>query len=93
VALVDKDAGSVAGTKVPSDLAANVDLLRRFWAPRVPPHTIRRLYETDARGIVDEEQVDEVGYALYARCRSILRVTAAHGHHATCPRCERTIPT
>ena len=42
------------------------------WASRVNPATIRRLYETDARGIVDEDLIDEVGFALYARCQSIL---------------------
>jgi DNA-binding XRE family transcriptional regulator len=61
------------------------------WAPRVPPHLIRRLYETDARGIVDGEQIDAVGYALYARCRSILRATEAHAGRVTCPRCEATV--
>jgi len=32
------------------------------WAPRVKPQTLRRLYQTDARGILDEELIDEVGY-------------------------------
>ncbi len=61
------------------------------WAPRVNPHLIRRLYESDARGIVDEELIDKVGYALDARCRSILRATEAHGGRVTCPRCEAPI--
>jgi hypothetical protein len=69
----------------PEDLAA----IR--WAPRVNPNAIRRLYETDARGIVDEQQIDDVGYALYARCRSILRATEAHKGRVTCPRCEHVI--
>jgi DNA-binding XRE family transcriptional regulator len=62
------------------------------WAPRVPPHRIRRLYQTDARGIVDDEQIDDVGYALHARCQSILRATAAHAGDVTCPRCGGTVP-
>jgi hypothetical protein len=62
-----------------------------IWAPRVSPGAIRRLYRTDALGLVDEEQIDEVGYALYARCRSIVRATAAHAGRITCPRCERVI--
>ncbi|MGH2352695.1 MAG: hypothetical protein ACRDI2_17840 [Chloroflexota bacterium] len=61
------------------------------WAPRVNPSAIRRLYETDALGIVDEEQIDAVGYALYARCQSILRVTEAQHGRVTCPRCEHVI--
>jgi hypothetical protein len=31
------------------------------WASRVNPRTIRRLDDTDARGIVDEELIDAVG--------------------------------
>src|SRR5689334_11807084 len=38
------------------------------WEPRVPGHRIRRLYETDARGIRDEALLDDVAYALYSRC-------------------------
>jgi hypothetical protein len=54
------------------------------WAPRVPRDLIRRLYERDAIGIVDEELIDEVAFALYARCRSI--VDASH-HRVPCPVC------
>ena len=52
------------------------------WAPRVRPSTIRRLYELDAKGIRDEGLIDEVGYAMLARCESIHRVT-----HRLCPFC------
>lgn len=62
-----------------------------FWAPRVEQAKIRRLYETDARGIYDDELIDVVGYALYARCKSILTATEASNGRATCPRCEHTI--
>ena len=58
------------------------------WARRVPQHLIERLYTLDAKGIVDEELIDEVGYALYARCESIRIVTAAAWGTATCPRCR-----
>ena len=40
---------------------------------------------------MDEEQIEDVGYALYARCRSIVRATAAHAGRVTCPHCERVI--
>ena len=57
------------------------------WAPRVPLHKIRRLYETDALGIVDAEQIDDVGYALLARCQSVLEATDAHdAGRLRCPR-------
>ena len=57
------------------------------WASRVNPVLVRRLYETDARGIVDEELIDKVGYALYARCQSILQATEAHAGRVICPAC------
>jgi hypothetical protein len=53
-----------------------------IWSRRLQPSLLRRLYETDARGIHDEALVDEVGFALLARCESIRRVT-----ERLCPRC------
>jgi hypothetical protein len=53
---------------------------------------IRRLYETDALGLLDEELVEEVAFALFQRCQSILIATEAHEGRATCPRCRGTIP-
>jgi hypothetical protein len=60
------------------------------WAPRVPRHEIARLYATDARGIVDEEMIDEVGYGLLARCEAILIATEAVHGRVRCPRCRQT---
>jgi hypothetical protein len=63
------------------------------WEPRIAPEKIRRLYETDARGLQDEELLDEVAYALYARCDSIVTVTEAVRHgRLKCPCCTRSIP-
>ncbi len=73
------------------DGSEQMDLAEVRWASRVNPSTIRRLYEADAHGIVDEELVDEVGFALYARCQSILRVTGAQHGQVTCPRCEAIV--
>ena len=64
---------------------AGVDEIR--WARRVRQDKIRRLYTLDAKGIVDEELIDEVGYAMLARCESIRIATRAHAGKATCPRC------
>ena len=47
------------------------------WARRVRKEKIARLYASDARGIVDAELIDEVGFGLLARCQSILDATAA----------------
>jgi hypothetical protein len=45
------------------------------WAPRVAPEQVRLLYEKDARGFVDDELLDDVGYRLAARCTDILQVS------------------
>jgi hypothetical protein len=61
------------------------------WARRVPQELIRRLYTLDAKGIRDEELVDEVGYAMYARCESMRTVTEAHAGRPRCPRCSEQL--
>jgi predicted RNA-binding Zn-ribbon protein involved in translation (DUF1610 family) len=61
------------------------------WAPKVRREQIRRVYENDARGICDEELIDEVGYALYMRCQSILDVTEAVRGRVKCHGCGRVI--
>ncbi len=42
-------------------------------APRVRRDLIRRLYEDEARGLLDDQLLDEVGIGLYARCESIMK--------------------
>jgi predicted RNA-binding Zn-ribbon protein involved in translation (DUF1610 family) len=64
---------------------------RPRWARKVPRSQIRRLYEADALGIVDEELIDKVGWALRERCDSILAVTAAHAGRVACPACGAAI--
>lgn len=62
------------------------------WEPRVSPEKIRRLYEADARGILDLELLDDVAYALYSRCCSIVTVTEAIcDRRLPCPGCSHTI--
>ncbi|MEX1253120.1 MAG: hypothetical protein WEE64_02140 [Dehalococcoidia bacterium] len=57
----------------------------------MPRELIRRLYEREALGVLDEELVDEVAFAFYARCRSIIRATEAARGHAACGACEHII--
>jgi hypothetical protein len=53
-----------------------VSIVERIqWANRVSQIKIWQLYQSDARGILDEELIDEVGIALYARAQSILLLT------------------
>jgi hypothetical protein len=54
------------------------------WAAKVQPGKVRRLYERDAMGIVDDHLIDEVGLALHARCVSIVLVNDGM---MRCPRC------
>ncbi len=61
------------------------------WAPKVPQWQIRRLYATDAQGLLDDDLLDKVGWALWDRCDSILTVTAAHYGHVRCPSCRTII--
>jgi hypothetical protein len=61
------------------------------WAPRVSREVIRRLYEREAQGMRDEDLINEVAFAFYARCASIIRATAAARGRATCPSCEEGI--
>lgn len=61
------------------------------WAPRVTQREIRRLYETDAKGIHDEELIDEVGCGLMVRCQSFLDANEARAGRARCPRCSAVV--
>jgi ribosomal protein L37AE/L43A len=61
------------------------------WAPRVAQAKIRRLYELDALGIHDGELLDEVGYALLARCQSFIAANQATAGQAACPVCDERI--
>ena len=62
------------------------------WASKVSPEKIKKLYEQDAKGIYDEELVDDVGIGLYARCDSMLLVTSANLGHPLCFVCRTEMP-
>jgi len=61
------------------------------WAPRVKPYLIRRLYESDAQGLLDVELLDQVGWALYFRCESFLLAIEAKQGRARCPVCRNIV--
>ena len=63
------------------------DFILPQWAPRVEPGKIKRLYELDAMGVVDEELIDEVGWRLLARCESFIQAVKATQGEAACPVC------
>jgi hypothetical protein len=59
------------------------------WSKRLPKWQLRRLYQSDAQGLLDEELLDEVGYTLLERCRDILKVESAQQGRVHCARCDR----
>ena len=61
------------------------------WAPRVTQGEIRRLYETDAKGIYDEDLINELGYGLLARCQSFIDANEARAGRALCPCCSSIV--
>jgi hypothetical protein len=62
-----------------------------MWAPRVHPQLIHRLYESDAKGLIDEELIDQVGYGLLARCHSMRIVSDAYKGRVICPTCSTVV--
>ena len=57
------------------------------WAHRVPRDLIRRLYDSEAAGRLDEALLDDVGTRLALRCESILAIAEAKRGTVRCPRC------
>jgi hypothetical protein len=58
--------------------------LAPIWAPRVRRSQIERFYKACGRGVVDEGLIDALGFALYARCESMLG-------SGLCPQCSAMI--
>ena len=61
------------------------------WAPRLKAYLIRRLYEKDAAGIQDDELLEQVGWALHARCQSFVWAMEATQGRAHCPACSQVV--
>ena len=63
------------------------------WTRRVSRRDIQRLYESDARGMRDEELLDQVHYAIYARVCDMFEVRAAQQYgRVKCRNCGAPIP-
>jgi len=63
------------------------------WNNKVPQKSISRLYNQTVSGIQDDELIDEVGYALYARCESVISATYAFEKKCMfCINCSAEIP-
>ncbi|MHA2185751.1 MAG: hypothetical protein ACXAAI_12200, partial [Promethearchaeota archaeon] len=61
------------------------------WSPRVPQRKILLLYENDAKGIIDEDLIDDVAYSFLVRCQDIITVTDASLGKVKCIKCENII--
>lgn len=61
------------------------------WSPRVSRDKIQRLYELNARGIIDEELLEDVGLAFMCRCQDILEVLQAAAGSVRCRECGTLI--
>jgi hypothetical protein len=61
------------------------------WSKRVEPQKIRRLYESDAQGMLDEDLLDEVGYGFYVCCRELLELGEAIRGRIKCRNCGAII--
>ncbi len=59
------------------------------WSPRLSKGKLRRLYESQAESLLDEDLLEEVGWTLFLRCRDILTVDEAKHGRVACPRCAR----
>jgi hypothetical protein len=61
------------------------------WSPRVSQQKIRFLYEKDAKGIIDEELIDDIAFSFFIRCQDIITVTDASLGKIKCIKCENLI--
>ena len=61
------------------------------WAKRVEPQKIRRLYESDAQGMLDQDLLDDVGYGFYVCCRELLERGQAARGRIKCRNCGAII--
>ena len=66
-------------------------VLQAYREKLVLPAKIRRLYESDAQGMLDQDLLDDVGYSIHVRCRDILEVSEARRGHVKCRSCENVI--
>ena len=64
---------------------------RPRWAGRVPRHKIARLYEQDAKGIVDEDLIEEIGISFLARCESMMMAEDVHEGKGLCAKCDTIV--
>jgi len=63
--------------KIPAEVEQNMDIKIK-WAERLPRGIVRRLYESDAKNVQNDDLADEVGYGLYARAKDLIEINRTH---------------
>jgi hypothetical protein len=59
------------------------------WSPLLPKKKLRQLYLTEAKGLYNDDLINDVGMYLYMRCRDILTVKLAkEDKKVRCPVCD-----
>ncbi len=73
-----------------AEMVESTDYQLPVWAHRLRKSQIERLYKSSERGLLDERLIDNVGFALLARCESMLQVSEAIRGRPPCPNCGAT---
>lgn len=61
------------------------------WAPRLHPWRIQQLYKRTQIGILDEDQLQHIGWRLFARGESVLTFGKAMRGQVPCPKCNEIV--
>lgn len=61
--------------------------LRIKWSQRLPLLKLRKLYESEASGAIDEDLLEDVAVTLYLRCKDIVAVDKSRNGELRCPFC------
>lgn len=62
------------------------------WSKRISRRDIQRLYESDAKGLLDEDLLNEIHYAIYVRVRDMFEVRDAQQFgQVKCRQCKEPI--
>ena len=64
-----------------------MDRLKIKWSQRLPLEKLRRLYLSEAKGMLDVELLEDVAVTLYLRCKDIIAVDRSKHGEVRCPFC------
>jgi len=64
-----------------------MDELNFKWAQRLSLNKLKRLYESQAAGMLDADLLEDAAVTLYLRCKDIIAVESARNGKVRCPFC------